>query len=245
VCELISECLALDVASARDAATIVRMTTMEFDLESKLLKVLRKTSRTSGHFSTAIELLIFDQVQLGERIPDLVIVRQLHQMPDNARQIKLTSFESCLVGELIRSGELRPATITRRLYTLPDRVQQALGRLERRGVIEKTRLGGYVLVKDFSTTFEVLSFEAKLTRWKEALIQAKEYQRFSDQSYVALPASVIGRNAKILEACRKSGIGLIAVTRKNIEVILDARSQTRPDPRERTWLLAKTGALRL
>ena len=218
----------------------------EFDLESELLKVLRKTSPANSVFSTlAADLLILTQVQLGERIPDLVIVRQVREMPTDARQIKLTSFESWLVGELIRSGELRPATITRRLYTLPSRVLQALQRLERWGVIEKTRFGGYVLVKDFSTDFEVLSFEAKLTRWRDALVQAKEYQRFSDQSYVALPASVINRNAAIMEACRRGGIGLIAVTRKEIEVVLKAESQTRPDPRERTWLLAKTGALRV
>lgn len=220
---------------------------LEFDLESKLLKVLHDSSRRrrSAFTKDNAEVLVFRQVQLGQTIPDLVIVRQTGRIAAG-RRVRLSAFESWIVGELLTADELRDTVITQRLFTLLPEVRHALKRLERQGLVEQTASGRYALVSDFSTGYQVLSIEAKLTRWRQALEQAKAYLRFSDQSFVALPASVIAKNKRIVSACRAEGIGLISVTRTGIEVVVKAATREGEiDAREWTWLLAKTGSLRV
>jgi hypothetical protein len=218
---------------------------LEFPLESKLLEVLKAYSGASGVFGPAhAELLLFSEVQLGTRIPDLVIVRETRKVA-HAQTVTLTAFESWIVGELMRSGAMREPMLTRRLFTLEGRVSSALRRLIKRGVIQRDDSGSYALVSNFSSRFEVVAVEAKLTRWREAIEQAKDYRTFSNQSFIALPESVIDRNPTIPDACEDAGVGLVAVTPSDVELVVEPGSSTPEDPRQWVWLLAKTGALRL
>jgi hypothetical protein len=113
------------------------------------------------------------------------------------------------------------------------------------GVVRLDDEGRFVVTSDFRNAFEVVSIEAKLTRWKTALEQAKTYFRFSDRAFVALPSSVVARNPLIREQCRQNGVGLIAVTPSSVDVVIDAASTGLSDHREWTWLLAKTGAFHI
>jgi hypothetical protein len=57
---------------------------------------------------------------------------------------------------------------------------------------------------------------------------------------------VIAANRRIVNACRAEGVGLISVTRQGIDVVLKAAARDEQlDAREWTWMLAKTGALRV
>ncbi len=224
---------------------MVRPVDLEFPLESKLLDVLKAYSSASGVFGPEhAELLVFSEVQLGSCIPDLVIVREIRKTA-GAQTVSLTAFESWIVGELMRSGAMREPMLTRKLFTLEDRVSPALRRLIRRGVVQRDDSGTYTLVSNFSSRFEVVAVEAKLTRWREALQQAKNYLTFSNQSFIALPESVVDRNPTIPDACEEAGIGLVAVSPSDVEVVVEPGSTTPEDPRQWVWLLAKTGALRL
>jgi hypothetical protein len=220
------------------------MSPIEFDLESKLLKVLETQARsTNSPFArSGAELMVVPQVSVGQTIPDLVIVRTLHGAGPSSK-VTLTGFESWIVGELMRTGALREATLTRKLFTRTESTLAALAKLERVGLVRRTETGTYVLTSDFSARFEVVSVEGKLTRWQGAIEQAKSYFRFSDESFIALPASVVERNHRIFDRCVAEGVGLIAVGRKEVRVILSPRRRADPDRRQWTWLLAKTGAL--
>lgn len=218
------------------------MNALEFDLESSLVEVLHSKSEGSRIFGRNTELLIFPEVQMGATIPDLVIVRQVGRK-QGRKQFRLSLFESWIVGELLSAGRLREETITRRLFTRAPDVQTALRRLKRAGIVKETRVGTYAVETDFSCKFEVHAVEAKLNRWRSAVEQAKTYLRFSDRSFVALPASVIERNRNIAATCEREGIGLIAVRSDRIELKIDSEANI-PDLREWTWLLAKTGCLR-
>jgi hypothetical protein len=216
------------------------VTASEFDLESALVETLHSGCQ-NGIFGGA-ELITFQQVQVGSVIPDLVFVRQLANRRAEAKLIRLTLFESWIVGELLRAGRLRESTLTRRLFTRVDDIRPALKRLMRTGVLKETRVGTYSVQTDFSCRFEVLSVEAKLSRWRNAIEQAKRYLRFSDKSFVALPASIIARNSAIVRTCKEAGVGLIAVSAAGVDLQLTGVPNA-PDRREWMWLLAKTGCL--
>ena len=219
---------------------------MEFDLESKLLAVLeqRARSRSASPFAKAgTELIVMPQVSVGQIIPDLVVIRSVSTGGRKGREIRLTGFESWIVGELMTMGALAETTLTYRLFTREETTRAALAKLEKIGVVRRTEEATYVLTTDISTRFEIVSVEAKLTKWREAIEQAKAYLRFSDETFIALPASVIDRNTKIYDRCASEGVGLLAVTKTAIRVVLAPRATANPDPAEKTWVLAKLGAL--
>lgn len=217
----------------------------EFDLESKLLTVLEDEARSSvdGPFAKrGAELIVVRESSIGNTIPDLIVVRALHRR-SASRRVKLTIFESWVVGELIRSGEMCEVALTRTLFTRVESTRSALAKLERLGIVRQSASGTYLVTTDFAKRFQVVSVEAKLTRWRVAIEQAKRYLRFSDESFVALPASVIARNRRIEHHCAAAGVGLIAVARGDVSVVLLPSPPVEPDRRPWTWLLAKTGAL--
>lgn len=65
-----------------------------------------------------------------------------------------------------------------------------------------------------------VAVEAKISDWKNGLIQAQRYLLFSDYSYLALPA----HNIKLvnLSLLRTTGIGLLAIGDGNLEEIIPA-----------------------
>lgn len=223
---------------------------MEFDLESKLLAVLEQhaRSRSASPFAkSGTELLVMPQVSVGQVIPDLVVVRSVTSVRSArpSKEIRLTGLESWVVGELLATGALAESTLTYRLFTRTESTRAALAKLEKAGVVRRTEAETYILTADFSTRFEIVSVEAKLTKWRAAIEQAKTYLRFSDETFIALPASVIDRNPRIYDRCIVEGVGLLAVTKRGVRVAVAPRSAAKPDPREKTWVLAKTGALQL
>ncbi len=77
----------------------------------------------------------------------------------------------------------------------------------------------YILVKDvYSFTDLVVSVEAKLTKWKDALAQAKRYQHFSNIVFVALPRHTVKKINRQL--FRKNNIGVLSVYSDSVSIEL-------------------------
>jgi len=218
---------------------------LEFDLESKLLAVLEGGVRShSGNpfAKDGTELIVVRESAIGSTIPDLIVIRKL-MLGAVGKRVKLTAFQSWVLGELLRTGELSEVVLSRRLFSRVESTRAALQKLERVGVVRRTENGTYLVTADLCSTFEIVSVEAKLTRWRSAIEQAKSYLRFSDETFIALPASVIIRNHQIEGRCREEGVGLIAVTALEVRAVLQSRRKVQPDRSAWTWALAKSGAL--
>lgn len=56
---------------------------------------------------------------------------------------------------------------------------------------------------------KVVGVEFKLTNWKKALTQAKDYKLVCDYSYICLPSNKI--SDKVIEAAQEIGVGVFAV----------------------------------
>jgi hypothetical protein len=215
---------------------------VEFPLEARLMDILAANTTAALKSCKRCEMLVFSHVSIGATIPDLVIVR--HPLRDT-RRIRLSDFEAWIVAELWSRGALRESTITRRLYTRSERTHVALQKLERLGVIERTPRGAYTLRTTPSPKTEVVAIEAKLTRWRDAIEQARDYLRFSTASYVALPESVIERNADIIDSCAEASVGLLGVSAERVHAIAHPPRRNDPSKRDFVRVLSRTVGIAL
>ena len=79
---------------------------------------------------------------------------------------------------------------------------------------------------------KVIAFEAKLTRWREALHQAYRNTCLAHRSYVVLPASVAARALSSKPEFQKLGVGLCTLIDGRVVILLDVPSSDPIQP----WL---------
>lgn len=206
-----------------------------FELESQMCRVLGAT--LSKALTLPSTSRIVREVQVGLVIPDLIAVSR----PDGAYRTPVSSFESWIIADLMRARTRRPETLARRLFTQPQRVDRALQRLVRFGIVHRAGVDSFCLATDFiPNCAEVVAVEAKLTRWREAVDQATSYLRFANRAYVALPVDRIERNADLLATCRTRRLGLIAVGDVSADVVRAAPRHAQQSPGW-VWLVARGG----
>ena len=72
-----------------------------------------------------------------------------------------------------------------------------------------------------------VSIEAKISDWKNGVIQAQRYLLFSDYSYLALPIS----NIKLVDEdlLKEAGIGLLSVNGNCLNEVIEAKKSTECD----------------
>lgn len=90
--------------------------------------------------------------------------------------------------------------------------------------VEFDYLRGRVDVIAISTEGEVVAFEAKLLRWKDALDQAYRNTCFAHRSYVVLPPKAAARAAQYSAEFERRGVGICSVDHGRLEVLLEARA---------------------
>lgn len=98
---------------------------------------------------------------------------------------------------------------------------KVLPTLRRMGLIEHSRTQVIKLVAmPPKPTEGVIAVEAKQTRWREAILQAKRYKFFADQSYIAVWKETVPRvDRSLLEA---HNLGLISVEPHKAIIELEA-----------------------
>jgi len=79
---------------------------------------------------------------------------------------------------------------------------------------------------------EVTAFEVKLTRWKDALIQAHRNTCFAHYSYVVMPASTARYAVRARYEFERRGVGLCTVEAGSAKVVIHPR---RNEPLQ-SWL---------
>ncbi len=104
-----------------------------------------------------------------------------------------------------------------REYRLAREFDYRRGRVDIIGVCEK----GYLT-----------AFEAKLTRWRDALHQAYRSTTFANFAYVVLPIAIARRAMKFELEFERRGVGLIAVEGNVVTIVFAA---PRHDPLQ-PWL---------
>lgn len=72
---------------------------------------------------------------------------------------------------------------------------------------------------------EVLAFEAKLLKWRDALHQAHRNRCFAHRSYVVFPEKLISRALLNEREFARRRIGICAVSRRGLRVVREAQPE--------------------
>jgi hypothetical protein len=189
--------------------------------------------------SNPLHVRTLEQRPVGKVIPDFIYVRS-DRLASPSTSEGLTSIEASIVAAVASSPGLREEAIAERLYSRVERVAPHLRALERSGVLRRSEDGVLVLRRGaIPKTAHVVAVEAKLRRWREAIGQAAAYHSFANQSYVALPNSIVRGNEALRVAAVALRIGILSVDADNVKL-------ARTAPRQRTlsaewvWLLSRT-----
>jgi hypothetical protein len=113
------------------------------------------------------------------------------------------------------------AELVRRFCSLLDQGTTAWGRIKFATEFDYRRGRADVIAADVTSSL-VLSFEAKLTRWRSALAQAARNRCFAHLSYVVLPRAAWRNASRHAEEFRRRSIGLCTIGPAGIEVHIPA-----------------------
>ena len=188
--------------------------------------------------SNPLHVRTLAQRPVGGVIPDFIYLRSNRlSFPSGADG--LTSIESSIVATLASCAGLREDAIAERLYSRVERIAPYLRALERSGVLRRSDDGVLVLRRGaLPKAAHVVAVEAKLRRWREAVGQAAAYLAFANQSYVALPGSIVRGNEALRVATVGLRIGILSVEADNVTLARTApRHQIRSA--EWVWLLSR------
>src|SRR5688572_28046943 len=185
------------------------------------------------------------ELHVGAVIPDVLVTYGHRRSVDQSiKSARFTGFDSAVVAELLRAGSLHSSTISARLWSRPQTTEGSLRKLTAVGITRRTRGGAYRLMAGvIQRSAQVVAIEAKLVRWREAIEQAAAYRGFANRVYVALPAPLVNRAVAVRKQCRRSGVGLLSVSKSRMDVVVPAPVR-RPQTAEWVWVLAQTLGLR-
>jgi len=218
---------------ALGTAALETIALTQFALEADLCAVLDPWLRTNWLADESGRLAA--QVQIGSIIPDFLLALNRTSL-SGAFRARLTGFESAVLAQLLRRDPLRARTVAERLYSQPARTTRALLRLTRLGLVNSTSTGAFTTaLEGLAGTVEIVAIEAKLTRWREAIVQARAYLAFANRAFVALPAPIVDRDHRVLEACQAAKLGLLAVSGDGVSVVSSAGFH---EPRSASWVWA-------
>jgi hypothetical protein len=103
-------------------------------------------------------------------------------------------------------------------------------------------VGGHADVLALCPAGQLVAFEAKLARWRDALHQAYRTRCFANRSYVVLPAAAARVAVQHETEFNRRRVGLCSVSRdRGIEVLLDAVPSTPLQPWVATRAMTELG----
>jgi hypothetical protein len=231
-----------------------------FDLERHMLAPLAEGLPHLLGLGDGRTVRILREPTMGLIIPDLLVGSW---RPDLApRAYAATTLIDAHVRALIeRDGVVTPDAIRARLYLSPNAAAAAEGRLVRHGLISRcdtsardtsaTCEGGvrhltgkenvaWTLTPGAETSgLDIVAIEAKLSRWREAVAQARSYLTFADRAFVVLDGNRVTASAALLGAVTAAGVGLVLQHGRILRLIVPAPVQPPPLTPERVLAVTK------
>jgi len=197
-----------------------------YDLESTLLTDF---NRLMPDFFGKTKHILKSELTVGNSTADLVALT--YSKVNWPVQIASLSIKECvLLSILRRQGSLCLDELAAMSgENVRSLIVGPLSRIEEWGLVRRCRDGRMALSNGKRKTYRIISFEAKLTKWKQALRQAINYKRFSNKSYVVLPESSghnAYRNRMVFE---ESGIGLVTMTDSGIKQLVPPKEHNDHD----------------
>lgn len=204
------------------------MALSEAELVTKIEEILKEKFKTD---------LTFREVSAGYGIADLVIAPSETQGFINREPI--THFGTLKFFLEMKRKQYSLEELCTLVPHLPrSNARKSVNFLLQNGYLLETENGKYtksnILSKD-EPIQKIIAIEAKLTDYRNGIIQAKRYQYFADQSYLA----ILKTASKHIDtkALQKSGIGLILFDEVHGTIDIYKPKKTNESLQEKTYRL--------
>lgn len=135
--------------------------------------------------------------------------------------------ELLVMSRLYYHRPLKAETVARRAVLDEEETRRILKHLSGYGYVDCPSDDTYVLSPYFGPYFQsLISIEAKLEKWEEALAQAVRNRLFATDSYVALDASRCRAAVRSLDIFEAANVGLAIVKSSSADVEVVFRPRT-------------------
>ena len=182
--------------------------------------------------------LVRREIPLGGCIPDAVFIWFRSGRPTLQWARQLSYRQAHLLATLRRHGPLSAPRLAAIEFEGVDRIWPSCNALLRLGALEATDEGLLrVAIELDRIDVEVVAVEAKISRWRSALVQAVAYKRFSHRSFVAMDHDRAPRGEEVLGEFRRAGVGLVAVGQSCSEWLVMPDSRSNPTSAEYEYLV--------
>jgi hypothetical protein len=175
---------------------------------------------------------IYPEVPVRQCIADLVLIHASSE-PESKRA-RVTYFEAAILSFLLDRGTSHIETIADELFASMTSIESRAARLARLGLVDITASGVRATGRHMPGDVRIVAIEAKLARWREAIVQASSYRIFANQSYIALPGDVFERSSNIWSTCESAGVGALSVSgHGTVSVVFEAPDA---EPQSAEWV---------
>ena len=198
----------------------------EFDMVNQYIQYIIEKYNNFSKKKAAI----FIEPQINTGYPDIVIVEYYDCLQNtwNEHRRKLTVNDFKILFEIQKQKNTSLQLLSEMLgFTLLD-IQKSVIRLYDSNLIHfsKTKKSvRNVRLQNYCRISKIISIEAKIDKWSDAIRQATKNVWFSTESYILMNKDSC--NSLITDKCKKYGIGIILVNGK-IEKILDSERRNFP-----------------
>jgi DNA-binding MarR family transcriptional regulator len=182
-----------------------------FRLERDMLPHLSAALPTLLGASLSTTVRVLREPTMGLIIPDL-LAGVWTRGTMLASYSDVSRIEAHIWALLERAGSLHAKEVAGRLHLSTHRAAGALDTLVRRRIVQRSADTPDLLVlrpEARTNQLEIVALEAKLSRWRDAISQAKAYYAFADRSYVVLDGNRVRATETLLATAREAHVGLV------------------------------------
>ena len=183
----------------------------EKELVVQITRNLEDPTCIESLFDKKLESKVFEELNLGYGIPDIVVVQYKDKDRIGNRKNFLNYFDISVLDLIEREDNVSVDDIVLLTRSTKNKIVETLSLLQNEKFII-CREGKYFSHERYAEALEdSIAIEAKLKNWKRALQQAYRYKWFSNKAYVILPNSALNPALDNLHLFQRYGVGLASI----------------------------------
>jgi len=170
--------------------------------------------------------IVWREPQLATGYPDIVAVVPARAAERHDKRPTMRLEHLRLVHFLCMASEASLAVAATTLRQSPTALERLAAELHTAGVIRRRGDRLRVSLSRAFVATRIIAIEAKISKWREALVQASANAWFASHSYVLLPSVTLAERA--LEEATLAGVGVMALDGERVLTVLRPRVRSIP-----------------
>jgi hypothetical protein len=194
-----------------------------FRRERDMLPLLAKSLPSAVVSDQSRLVSMVREPAIGAVIPDVLLGEWPLERSYTARA-RCNAVEAYILALLEQVRSLTLRELMSRLHLPEEAGKRATRALIKRGaVVERARKRIALAESARTDCLEIVAVEAKMLRWREALVQATGYLQWANRAYVVLDGNQVTLTPRLLASFSEAGVGLALQRQFVLTVVLPAR----------------------